>query len=590
MNKDWISFTFTDNEEDNADDIQLKTHDRDLTWMRKYIAGYVDDQTEAGEVISTPEEAEEQSGRVQSGSSSSGSSGNSVYKVTSPQGLNVRTGAGENYKILGKLFYGDYIKVSKFQSGWACITYSGQTAYVKSGTLVAVGSSASSSGSSSGSSSSSTYSASGTDSTDWKVGDAVIVSGRPYATSYGEGKSGILVSNHSGKITYLNLKSGVPYPIRVDCLGWFALENVQKSDGTSSASGSSQSSASTINKGVKMSATIVLKNDKGDGKDSVLDCGMFELDSIDLQGPPTSLTIKGTSLSYSSAVRQTLKSKSWENTTLSEIAKAIASANGIAVMFESKSDPKYTRAEQYKTSDISFLQKLCHDAGCSLKATNNILVIFDQAEFEDKDTVRTIEFGESGGYSKYKLSTSEDNCYTSCRVYYTDSSGTVISATEYSTEYREGSENQQCLEVRQKVSSIAEAQQLAHKLLRLHNKYESEVSFTFPGDPTLVAGMGIALEGFGFWDGNYIVKQAKHTVSQSGYTTQISLRKALNDNEQAVGSGESATGASDSELEEIAMQVIRGDWGNGADRKSRLTEAGYDYSAVQSLVNKILGV
>ncbi len=505
MNKDWISFTFTDNEEDNADDIQLKTHDRDLTWMRKYIAGYVDDQTEAGEVISTPEEAEEQSGRVQSGSSSSG---NSVYKVTSPQGLNVRTGAGENYKILGKLFYGDYIKVSKFQSGWACITYSGQTAYVKSGTLVAAGSSASSSSSSSG----------------------------------------------------------------------------------SSASGSSQSSASTINKGVKMSATIVLKNDKGDGKDSVLDCGMFELDSIDLQGPPTSLTIKGTSLSYSSAVRQTLKSKSWENTTLSEIAKAIASANGIAVMFESKSDPKYTRAEQYKTSDISFLQKLCHDAGCSLKATNNILVIFDQAEFEDKDTVRTIEFGESGGYSKYKLSTSEDNCYTSCRVYYTDSSGTVISATEYSTEYREGSENQQCLEVRQKVSSIAEAQQLAHKLLRLHNKYESEVSFTFPGDPTLVAGMGIALEGFGFWDGNYIVKQAKHTVSQSGYTTQISLRKALNDNEQAVGSGESATGASDSELEEIAMQVIRGDWGNGADRKSRLTEAGYDYSAVQSLVNKILGV
>ena len=40
--------------------------------------------------------------------------------------------------------------------------------------------------------------------------------------------------------------------------------------------------------------------------------------------------------------------------------------------------------------------------------------------------------------------------------------------------------------------------------------------------------------------------------------------------------------------EEIAREVIRGDWGNGQDRKDRLSAAGYDYSAVQSLVNQIL--
>lgn len=588
MNKDWVSFTYVDNEEDNADDIQLKTHDRDLTWMRKYIAGYIDDQAEAGEIISTPEEAEAQSGRAKGGS---GGSSPGMYKVTSPRGLNVRTGAGEENKILGKLAYGDYIEVSKFQDGWACITYTGKTAYVKGENLVPVGSTSSKSDSSADFATT-TYSADSTESAGWNIGDAVIVSGRPYATSYGEGKPGILINNHKGKVTHLNLKAGVPYPICVDWLGWFAIENVQKVDGSAPESGKSQGNVAAINKGVKMSAAIVLKNDKGDGKDTVLDCGLFELDSIDLQGPPTSLTIKGTSLSYNSTVRQTLKSKSWENTTLSEIANAIAGANGMAVMFESKNNPKYTRAEQYKMSDISFLQKLCHDAGCSLKATNNILVIFDQAEYENKPPVRTIKFGELGGYTKYKLSTGENNCYTSCRVFYTDNSGTVISATEYSERYREGSENQQCLEVRQKVSSIAEAQQLAHKLLRLHNKYENEVSFTFPGDPTLVAGIGIALEGFGFWDGNYIVKQAKHTVSQSGYTTQIELRKALNSNEMVTTNGQSAgsriAGAVDEEkLKEIAAQVVRGEWGNGKDRIRRLTEAGYDYDAVQALVNKL---
>ena len=40
--------------------------------------------------------------------------------------------------------------------------------------------------------------------------------------------------------------------------------------------------------------------------------------------------------------------------------------------------------------------------------------------------------------------------------------------------------------------------------------------------------------------------------------------------------------------EEIAREVIRGDWGNGDERKRRLAEAGYDYSSVQSLVNQIL--
>lgn len=42
--------------------------------------------------------------------------------------------------------------------------------------------------------------------------------------------------------------------------------------------------------------------------------------------------------------------------------------------------------------------------------------------------------------------------------------------------------------------------------------------------------------------------------------------------------------------EEIADEVIAGLWGVGQDRKNRLTEAGYDYDAVQDIVNqKMLG-
>lgn len=40
--------------------------------------------------------------------------------------------------------------------------------------------------------------------------------------------------------------------------------------------------------------------------------------------------------------------------------------------------------------------------------------------------------------------------------------------------------------------------------------------------------------------------------------------------------------------EEIAQEVIAGKWGNGEERKQRLTEAGYDYQAIQDIVNSIV--
>lgn len=587
-----MQLTYTDNEEDETDDLQIKLQDRDGIWLEKWLNNAIQAAAEGGKTLDSIPVDESNSDEYTTVY---------TYKVTAASGVKVHGRAGEQYYVYGTLPYGSVITAKGTADGWVNFDYERKNAYVSMSYLTCIGSqqvkveNSSSSKTSTTKAATDTVTATSSVSTvqagNWNIGDEVIANGQPQYSSWGDGTPGAAVTNYKGKISYLNLKSGVPYPICVGYLGWFSEEQVKLTGDSAVSSGSSQERAAS--KGLKISAVILRENWNSDGKDDMLDCGQFELDSIDASGPPATITIKATSLSYSSTVRQTKKSKSWENTTLSAIAKKIAEANGMACMFECGTDPSYKRVEQYQTSDIVFLQKLCHNAGCSLKVTNNILVIFDQSKYEKKKSVFTIKHGAAGGYTKYKLSTGDNDTYTSCRVSYTTSNGAVISATAYVEDYKEPNDDDQtknqCLEIHQKVTSKDEAQALAHKMLRLHNKYEFEASFTFPGDPKLVAGSAVTLSGWGAFDGKYIIKQAKHSIGSSGYTTQIALRKALEtDADSATESG--STSKDSSNLDDIAMAVIRGDWSAGEERKRRLTEAGYDYAAVQKRVNELLGV
>lgn len=54
-------------------------------------------------------------------------------------------------------------------------------------------------------------------------------------------------------------------------------------------------------------------------------------------------------------------------------------------------------------------------------------------------------------------------------------------------------------------------------------------------------------------------------------------------------SSSTSTTTAKKSVDEIAAEVIAGKWGNGSDRKNRLTAAGYDYAAVQAKVNEKLG-
>lgn len=52
--------------------------------------------------------------------------------------------------------------------------------------------------------------------------------------------------------------------------------------------------------------------------------------------------------------------------------------------------------------------------------------------------------------------------------------------------------------------------------------------------------------------------------------------------------GSSSSSSNKKSIDVVAKEVIRGDWGNGDERKQRLESAGYDYNEVQKRVNELL--
>ena len=72
-----------------------------------------------------------------------------------------------------------------------------------------------------------------------------------------------------------------------------------------------------------------------------------------------------------------------------------------------------------------------------------------------------------------------------------------------------------------------------------------------------------------------------------GYTGNLDLDKAYMDAAawaKYVGAS-SAPAPAKKSYQQIADEVIAGKWGNGDDRRNRLSNAGYDYGAIQSIVN-----
>lgn len=87
------------------------------------------------------------------------------------------------------------------------------------------------------------------------------------------------------------------------------------------------------------------------------------------------------------------------------------------------------------------------------------------------------------------------------------------------------------------------------------------------------------------YSGNYEIWQHSSTGSIPGVSGNCDLDYAYIDYAAVINKKQPVTRK---DPDEIAVEVLNGQWGNGADRQRRLTAAGYDYAVVQEKVNQLL--
>lgn len=274
-----------------------------------------------------------------------------------------------------------------------------------------------------------------------------------------------------------------------------------------------------------------------------LQLGKFEIDELEVSSAPNVVTIKAVAISISddSTLRSTLRSHTWENISVQKAANDIAWQNGMKLQWYCDDNPNIDKLEQNDESDLDVLQKICDDAGFALKVTTDTIIIFDVEKFEKEDvyaeyyhpgtTILNIVENQpkpvqTDALLNYSFKAKIRDVYKKCHVKYAkDKDKSVIESTFIAPDKKE--KEGATLEVHQQVSSQAEADRLAKKKLREKNCEEFTGSFASDGNMGLCAGETIEMIGFGNFSGKYIITQAKHDISSSGFTSSVEIRKCL---------------------------------------------------------------
>lgn len=259
----------------------------------------------------------------------------------------------------------------------------------------------------------------------------------------------------------------------------------------------------------------------------LINAGAFNIDEIELGGPPDVVRIRGLAAGFNKAVR-TRNSKAFENQSLKQIAEAVAKNHGFTVV-GTIANVRFSRVTQNRENDLEFLRRIASEYGHIFSVRENKLVFTSIYDIEKGKPVLSVDRTELLNYS-IKDKTSQ--VFKNAQVKYHDPTDKEVK--EYKTTENKNADGESVtdttqadtLEIRTKAENKSQAEMKAKAALYHHNSKQQEGSLTVSGNPLLVAGNNMELTGMGTMSGKYHIMESRHRIDKGGgYTTDLSVKR-----------------------------------------------------------------
>lgn len=253
----------------------------------------------------------------------------------------------------------------------------------------------------------------------------------------------------------------------------------------------------------------------------MLPCGSFEIDEVELQGPPDTVKIKALAAGVKRSVR-TRKGRAYENTNLRDIAATVAKRNKMTL--KGKIEPiKIAYVAQAFEADLPFLKRVSEEYGYAFSVRGKDLCFFKHSELKAAKPILTI--GRKDVIT-YRFHDKVHGVVTAATATYHDPRAKAVRTVKVKdaiSKNNHTSSDERKINVRAETEAQAKAK--ASAALARANDDQTGATLTLVGNVRLLAGVNFMLTEFGKFNGKYNISQSGHRQSRGGYTTEVEVKR-----------------------------------------------------------------
>jgi phage protein D len=257
--------------------------------------------------------------------------------------------------------------------------------------------------------------------------------------------------------------------------------------------------------------------------DLLLDCGEFQVDELELDGPPDVMRLRCLAAYITSAMR-TANTVAYENMGILEIARQIATKYGLTLVTassESESDVVFARVTQRRQMDLEFLKRLAREHNFDFTVRAGQLIFYERPALESAAAAALITRSDT---IRCSFRNRARRIYDGAEFSYFDPDTKKLITQSVSA--GEATPTGDTLKIVARCETAQQAQVKAEASLHLHDMVLVDVSIEGSGNAALVAGSNVQLSGWGALDGKYLIETAKHHLARAtGYRTSIAARR-----------------------------------------------------------------